>query len=96
MNTDTKQQLPGAWAALVMAVLSVPLVFLRHLVALGLLMAVVALVISFAVPWSASRSKLLPDATSLKRMRLARRIALAGLALSVTVWTLWRTAVLPF
>lgn len=96
MNTDAKEQLPGAWAALVIAVLSIPLVLLRHLVALGLVMAVVALVITLVVPWSASRRKLPTDPRSLLRMLLARRIALAGLALSVTVWTLWRTAVLPF
>jgi len=78
---------PFATDTLVLGVLSVPLAFVRHLVSLAAVMAVVAIALYGWGRWRA-RGRTIAPASS-KHARTGFLAALAGLVCSIVMWVLW-------
>lgn len=87
-------RLPLSTVTLVFGALSLPFAFARHLVSLAVVLGVLA--VAFGV-WGrrrAARHLLRYTDTSIRHARTGQWMGLAGLALALVMWVLWRTNIL--
>jgi hypothetical protein len=95
MNSEKAPvRLPLSTVTLVFGALSLPFAFARHLVSLAVVLGVLA--VAFGV-WGRSRAArhlLRYTDTSIRHARTGQWMGLAGLALAVVMWVLWRTNLL--
>lgn len=83
--------LPLSKVTLIFGVLSVPLAFLRHLVSLAVVLAVLAIVLGLMGRWLQRKHPSRYAKASLGHGTLGLRAGLAGLACAVVMWWLWAT-----
>lgn len=89
------RSLPGSVPALVFGGLSIPLVFMGHLVSLAMVLALLALLLAMFGRWSYGRWPGRYTPSSIVRCKWAMRLATLGTLLSLGMWALWSTGVLP-
>lgn len=87
----TERQLPFNRVVLVLGTLSVPLAFMRHLVSLAVVLAVLALALAAWGRWVRGRWPDRYSMASVKRWRFGSYTACAGLACALVMWWLWAT-----
>ncbi len=91
MERNSPVALPLSVVTLIFGVLSVPLAFLRHLVSLAVVLAVLAIAFGLLGRWLQRKHIGRYSATSIRNGVIGFRAGLAGLACAVVMWVLWAT-----
>lgn len=87
-----ERNLPFSVVTMIFGTLSVPLAFVRHLVSLALVLAVLAVVLALFGKWLSRKRTY--AAVALKRSRIGLLCGIVGSACSILMWWLWASNIL--
>jgi len=89
-----ERNLPLSMVTLIFGGLSIPLAFARHLVSLGMVLAVLSLIFGYWGKGKHARHVLRYTAISAKRAQIGFFLAAIGTGCALVMWALWATNML--